>query len=354
MKREANSKTSKSGLPPGYLSFTGEQKVDESIIHKLSYSVDELKTQVMNVYDESLFVNILNNVNWFDLRGIHDINLIKQVGEQFDIHPLVLERIVDPYQRSKFEEFNSGLFFLFKSISFNREAVEIHLEQVSMYFTDEYLLSFQEEETDLFVNIRNRITKSYGKIRSRKADYLAFAILDVIVDSHFLVLEEINLEIELLEEELLDDVFVNVKERAHNLHRVIQLIRKQIISMREGVTMFSKSEDEFISDDTKLFIRDIGGQMTHQVDMIDNQRELISSIKELYNSEINYKMNQIMKLLTIITTIFVPLSFLAGIYGMNFKHIPELEYQNGYFLLIGLMISIAIGLIVWFKSLKWF
>ncbi len=354
MKKMKKGKNSKVGLPPGTVTFTGDQKVEKTLIHKLRYNDQELTRSKLNGFDDSEFTDIADSVDWFDLVGIHDVELIKKIGNKFDIHQLVLERIVDPYQRSKFEEFNSGLFFLFKSISFDKETTNIQLEQVSIYFTEEVLLSFQEKETDLFVNVRGRIANSYGKIRNKKADYLAFAILDVIVDSHFLLLEQVNTEIELLEERLLVEVDNSIKEKAYHLHRAIQLLRKQIISMREGIAIFARSDSKYILDDTKLFLRDIGGQITHQVDMLDNQRELISSIQELYNSEINYKMNQVMKIMTIITTIFVPLSFLAGIYGMNFNHIPELQYENGYFVLIAVMALIASGLVIWFKSMKWF
>ncbi len=341
------------GAPPGTVKFTGEQKVEHTVVHTLSYNKDEMTVAKSENSDETVFVDHPGKVDWYDVRGLHDEELVNVIGTKFGIHQLIREDIVDPYQRSKFEVFDNGIFFLCKSMRFDQTERTLELEQVSFYFTDEYLISFQEDETDLFHRVRDRIVKGYGKIRQKQGDYLAFALLDTLVDDHFLLLELINEGVESLEEQLLIGNTLRIKEVSHGLRRTVHQLRKEIISFRDGLSMFKKSESEMISDDTRIFLNDLFGQVMHQVDIIDNQRELLNGIQELYNSEMSNKMNQIMKVLTIITTVFVPLSFLAGLYGMNFKHIPELEYQNGYYILLVVMAIIVLSSLWFFKKNRW-
>jgi len=350
-----NKRRQKTGLPPGSIIFTGNRKVDKIGVYYVAYNESAHTEQVLDNQTITAFHEPDKDlVQWYDIRGLHDVELIKEIGKVFQVHVLNLEDIVDTLHRPKFEELDQALFFVISALSYNKASQTVQTEQITIYVGDGYVLTFQENETDIFLKIRERLRNQKGRIRRQSADYLAYCLLDVIVDNYFLVLEEIQLDIEELEAAILQTPDSIHKNTLHQLRQQLINTRKFIAPLREAINQFVKSDHPLLTDTTQLYGRDLYSHTIQLMDSVDTYRELLNSLQDLYLSEISFKMNQVMQVLTIITTIFVPLSFLVGLYGMNFEYIPELQYRYGYFVLLGLMLLISIGLIGYFKKQNWF
>jgi len=347
-------KRKKIGLPPGSIIFTGNQKVEKIQIHYLKYDANSIEESEQNNHSSiALHQSKEELVDWYDIRGIHDTDLIQTLGNTFDIHPLILENIVDTQQRPKFEEYDKGIFIILKALNFNLEKQIVIREQIAIYFRKGLVLTFQEDHTDLFEPVRKRIHSGKGKVRQKGADYLAYALTDNLVDHYYTMLDTIEEQIETLEDNLLEKPDSNTKERIHYLKKEIIRIRKSIAPLREAISRFSKLDSLLIEESTVNYIRDLYDHTIQIMDSVDNFRDMLNGLQDLYISEISFRMNQVMQVLTIITTIFVPLSFLAGLYGMNFEYIPELHFRYGYFVLLGVMFLVAIGLLLGFKRKNW-
>lgn len=345
----------KTGLPPGSVVFVGNQKVKEVFIHYLEYNSQKLTEEKYTNQSKFVFQPSLDDtVDWYDVRGLHDTDLIESLGSTFKIHSLVLEDVAHTFQRPKFEEYENGNFLIFRSLSFDKKELQVKTEQIAVYFRKGLIISFQENETDLFENVRKRINSGKGKVREKGADYLTYALIDSITDNYFSVLDEIEECIESIENDILNSPGQQTKERIHLLKKELLIVRKSVAPLREAVSRFSKSDSELIEEGTKMYIRDLYDHTIQITDMVESYRDILNGLQDLYISEISLRMNQVMQVLTIITTIFVPLSFLAGLYGMNFENIPELHHQNGYFILLGVMMLIALGSLFYFKRKGWF
>lgn len=341
-------------MPPGSVIFTGNKKVEKIFVHYLQYDQNTLIEKVLDNHAETVFhTSEENKVDWYDMRGIHDSELIQLLGSVFDIHALILEDIADVHQRPKFEEYEDGVFVSIRALDFDKSNHKVNTEQVTMYFKKGFLVSFQETESDLFDFVRKRIQSGKGKIRQRGSDYLAYAIIDLIVDNYFVVMEDIEEVIESLEDSLINNPDENMKGAIHDLKKELLVLRKSISPLREAVGRFSKSDSPFIDDSINIFIRDLYDHTIQIMDMVDTYRDMLNGLQDLFLSEVSFRMNKVMQLLTLISTIFIPLSFLAGIYGMNFEFIPELQFKYGYFVLIGVMACLAFGLLIYFKRNKW-
>jgi len=345
----------KLGLPPGSVIFTGKQKIDQVLINYLEYNEENYRTESPeNSSLATLHQPVDDLVQWYDIRGLHDVDIIQKIGITFNLHPLVLEDIVDTQQRPKYEEYDHGIIIVLKALLFDATKIAVKTEQISIYLGPNFLLSFQEDETDLFHLIRERIHTSKGRIRKKNADYLIYALLDAIMDNYYLVLDAVEVEIEKLESNIVEKQDKNCKGAIHQLKQEMMKIRKSISPLREAISRFSKSEHDLISDNTKVFLRDLYDHNVQLLDTTESYRDMLNSLQDLYLSEISFRMNEVMKMLTLITSIFVPLSFLAGLYGMNFEYIPELHYKYGYFILIGVMFMIGASMLYYFKKEKWF
>lgn len=342
------------GLPPGTAMYTG-QKSDllirinyvEFNEHSYKEELDQKENRVL------LHPSNLNLVQWYDIRGLHDEELINKIGAIFSMHPLAIEDAVDVMQRPLFTEYASGAFVSMKSVLFDDVSYKITTQSVSFYFGEGFVISFQENEDDLFQEIRSRLANEQSRIRHKKSDYLTYALIDYLVDSYFLIIERISRSIEKLEEDISLRPEEVEKSRIFLLRKEVQRVRKRVTPLREALLQFNRSDLPFIESQTSVFIRDVSDHTIQIIDSIDNQRDILAGLQDLYISEISLKMNQVMQFLTIITALFVPLSFLAGLYGMNFEYIPELKYKYGYFVLLGVMAIIAIGLLWNFKRKKW-
>ena len=348
-------KTKKVGLVPGSVVFTGNQKVEKVFIHYLQYDAQGLKEKTLDNHDTITFhQSAENQVDWYDLRGLHDTHLIEQLGKTFNIHPLVLEDIADVNQRPKFEEYLKGNFIILRALAFDKTTLEVKTEQVGVYFSKGLLISFQENDSDLFAAVRKRVLSGRGKVRLRGTDYLAYALVDNVVDHYYVILDQLEEVIESLEEKLLETPDHTIKGKIHHLKKELLTVRKSISPLREAISRFSKSDSPFIEDHSTVFVRDLYDHTVQVMDMVETYRDMLNGLQDLYLSEISFKMNQVMQVLTVITTIFVPLSFLTGLYGMNFDHIPELHYRYGYFVLLAVMFALSLGLLYYFRRKEWF
>jgi magnesium transporter len=345
-------KKRKTGIAPGTVLFTGHRKVEHVNIHYIEFNEDFFHHEnKSNTKLESLYEPHDGVIQWYDIRGLHDIELIEQLGHIFGIHPMALEEIADVHQRPKYEEYASGIFIVLNSLSSENQT--LNKEYLTIYFGEGYVLSFQEEETDVFKPIRERLKSKLGRIRNKGADYLAYAMIDLIIDHYFILADSYSEEIDLKEDEILSDPKENHKSGIHNLKSDLLQMKRNIFPLREAISRFSKSDHKLIDESNLIFIRDAYENIVQVIELIENNRDIIYSLHDLYNSEISFKMNRVINLLTIITTIFVPLSFLAGVYGMNFQYMPELTWKYGYFILLGIMISISLIALIIFKRKNW-
>lgn len=341
----------KKGLPPGTLVFTGKQQVAEPNVILMKYDENTLferqnKDAVPEIKQDHL-------IAWYDVRGLHNTRLIEQLGARYQIHPLVLEDILDVFQRPKFEEYENGFFIVLQALRFDSQNHKIITEQVSIYLGENLALSFQEDEDDLFLAIRDRLTTSKGRVRKKKSDYLVYTLLDTIVDNYMVVLDQIEGEIDEVEAEILSNAQSASKERIHIMKVNVLKTRKAILPLREAVSRMIQSEHPLIQKETALFLRDLYDHIVQAIDTADTYRDILNGLYDLYLSEISFRLNNIMKVLTMISTIFIPLSFLAGIYGMNFDYLPELHWKYAYHTLLGVMVFVGITLLIYFRKKRW-
>ncbi len=339
------------GLAPGTLVFTGKQYMDMPNVTLTLYNQEEIVEHLGVTKDSK--IDRSQFISWYDVRGVHDLGLVESIGKKFNVHTLALEDIVDTHQRPKFEDYGDGIFITLRSLRFDKEELSIHTEQVSIYAGEKFILTFQEDDDDLFIPVRERMQHQTRRIRKGESDYLLYALVDLIVDNYYHVLDAIEEKIEELEEDILMNQDNAVKGRIHQLKVAGLHLKKSISPLREAISQFMKSENALIAAETKIFIRDMYDHVVQIIDSIESYRDLTNGLKDLYLSELSMRMNSVMQVLTIITTIFVPLSFLAGLYGMNFDHMPELHWENGYYFLLGIMFLVGGGLLVLFKIKKW-
>lgn len=349
-----NKKRKKIGLPPGSVVFTGNRKVEKTLIHYLQYDSEHLEQKVFDNHSQIIFHQSPDEqVDWYDIRGLHDSELIQLIGKTFDIHALILEDVSDVHQRPKFEEYENGNFISIRALHFDEKTRKVSTEQVAIYFRKGFIVTFQEAASDLFDSVRQRVQNGRGKVRHRGADYLAYAIMDAIVDQYYWVMEGIEEVIEGLEDELITNPDANIKAEIHHLKKELLVLRKSIFPLREAISRFSKTDSVFVEESSLIFIRDLYDHTIQIMDMVETYRDMLNGLQDLFLTEVSFRMNKIMQLLTLISTIFIPLTFLSGIYGMNFTYIPELQWKYGYFALLGVMFIIFVGSLIYFRLKKW-
>lgn len=292
-------------------------------------------------------------VTWININGIHDSNIIERIGGQFGIHPLLLEDIMNTGQRPKMEDFEGHIFVVLKMLTYNEKAERVELEQVSIVLGSNFVISFQELEGDVFDSIRERIKTSKGHIRKMGADYLAYSLIDAIVDHYFIILENFSDKIETLEEELIEDPTPQTSAKIHNLKRELIFISRSVWPLRELTNSLERSESKLIKKTTLPFLRDVHDHTINIIDTIEAFRDTISGMHDTYLTKMSNHMNETMKVLTVIATIFIPLTFIADIYWMNFQFMPELSWKWAYPTVWGVIVVVGISMIFFFKRKKW-
>jgi magnesium transporter len=347
-------KTSKkAGMSPGVLVHVGEQKVETARITLMSYDQDGLEEKELKRIEESFAYKDTPPVTWINIDGLHQVELIEKIGTHFNIHPLTQEDILNTGQRPKVEDFEEYVYLVFKMLQFDDTTGHITSEQVSVVLGPHYLLSFQEAQGDVFNFVRERIHRGRGRIRKSGPDYLAYALIDAVVDHYFLILEKVDEKIEQLEEQLHVQPTAELLQAFYELKRELIYFRKQVWPIREVLSTWQKAGFSIVEEANKAFIRDVYDHTIQVIDTIESFRDIISGVMDLYLSTVSNKMNEVMKVLTIMATIFIPLTFVAGIYGMNFKYMPELEWKWSYPVLWILLIVIFGGMMFYFKRKKW-
>ena len=343
----------KVGLPPGTLVQVEEKKAEKVRISLIDYDEAQFQEKEAATIEECFPFKDKPTVTWINIDGIYQTDILEKIGAHFGIHPLVLEDIMNPGQRPKIEDFEDYIYVIAKMIYFDEKDNEIKSEQLSIILGPNFVISFQEKEGDIFNPIRDRIRKARGRIRKMKADYLAYTLLDTIVDHYFIVLEKLGEKIEGMEEELVTKPTPETLQSIHILKRELIFLRKSIWPLREVVNVLERGESSLIAESTGIYLRDVYDHTIQVVDTIETFRDMVSGMLDIYLSSISNKMNEVMKVLTIIATIFIPLTFVAGLYGMNFKYIPELEWRWGYFAALFVMVIIGFGMVMYFRNKKW-
>lgn len=343
-------KSKKVGLPPGSLVYIGNSETEQSKLKGLVYSAESALEFSLDKIDQSVTSN--QGITWINLDGLNDLELIQSFGDTFKLHSLVLEDIVNTTQRPKLEDYGDYLFVVARAVTFKPEH-GVETGQVSIVIGKNFILSFQEGTNgDIFDGVRGRLLKG-GRIRSMGVDYLAYALLDSIVDNYFTVLEDMGELVENIEEELAEGATQSVLKKIISLKREIIFMRKGVWPLREVIVAFERGESPLISSASHLFFRDIYDHTIQVIDGVETFRDLLAGMLDLYMSSMSNRTNEIMKFLTLVGTIFMPLTFIVGVYGMNFKFMPETEWHYGYFMIWGVMLVIATVMAIYFKRKRW-
>ncbi len=349
----------KKGMPSGSLVHVGEQKMKDTEITIMDFDEDHFEEKKVKDVKECKRYKDKTTTTWINIDGLHDIEKIEELGKFYGLHPLLMEDILNTYKRPKYEEFEDHLFLVLKMVYRDKKNGQIIKEQVSVVIGENFVLTFQEKSGDVFDPIRNRIKKEGSRIRSNKADFLAYTLIDAVVDNYFVVLEEFGERIENIESELIDNPEQETLYKIHNTKRDMITLRKSVWPLREVINGFLREDSHLIRDDTRIYLRDIYDHTIQVVDTIETNRDILSGLLDLYLSSISNRMNEVMKVLTIIATIFIPLTFVAGIYGMNFDpdasplNMPELDWYLGYPITLFGMLIIAVVMVIYFRRKKW-
>jgi magnesium transporter len=348
MKKEL---TKKLGTPPGTLIYTGDKRKDFEI-GVIDYGTDKYEEIKVKKVEDCFPFKDSPTVTWVDVVGLHRIDVIEKIGKYYNFHTLVLEDILNINQRPKIEYFDDYVFIILNMLTYNDESHKVEKEQVSIILGNNFVFTFQERKGDVFESIRERIRNNKGVIRKKGASHLLYALIDVIVDNYFIILEKIGGEIEDLEDKVIYNPSPETIQTIHRLKRNLIDLRKSIWPLREILNNLSKGESQLLKG-TSIYFRDVYDHTIQVIDTVETFRDMASGLLDIYLSSVSNKMNEIMKVLTIIATIFIPLTFITGIYGMNFKHMPELEWKLSYPLVLCVMLFIGIWMVIYFRRKKW-
>ena len=354
MARFIRNQSDSNGLPPGSFVFIGKQKVDFSRISLIEYNHENIRENILDSADELKYFSDDGFIRWVNIDGIHDTDLIKKAGEIFALHPLHTEDILNTGQRPKIEEYDNEIFIIIKMLDFDEKRKIVSTEQVAMIVKKNLVITFQEQPGDVFTPVRERIRKNRGRIRSSGSDYLAYALLDTIADNYLHIIEIIGDRIEVLEDIILDNPSPSILRKINIYKKEINFISKTVRPVKEAVIRLLKFDNGIISEETGIFFKDLQDLIFKAVDGIDVYREVLSDYFNLYNSLLNNRNNDIFRFLTIFSTVFIPLTFIAGIYGTNFKYLPELDFKYSYYIFLAGMGGIAALMVYIFRKKKWF
>ncbi|MFH1852267.1 MAG: magnesium/cobalt transporter CorA [Candidatus Neomarinimicrobiota bacterium] len=351
MKKHSSAK--KAGLPPGSIIHLGQFSGTPVNISVIEYDPDTFIEQRQVSPVDCSVLRDKPSITWFNVDGVHDTELIEQLGRQFRLHPLILEDIVNTDHRPKIEEADDYLYFTFKMLMFEPGSGKVLSEQVSIVLGTGFVLSFQEQPGDVFGPVRQRIAQGKGRIRKRGTDYLVYALVDTVVDSYFLIADTLEARIAELEEQVDKNPHSGLIAEIQDTRKQLVFVRQAIAPLKDAVGYLEKDESELIEERTRRYLRDVYDHIIHIIDSLEIQREILNGIRDSYHSTISTQLNQVMKVLTIIATIFIPLTYIAGIYGMNFEFMPELGWKWSYPAVWLVMLSVFAGMIVYFRRKKW-
>ncbi|MFX1513406.1 MAG: magnesium/cobalt transporter CorA [Promethearchaeota archaeon] len=342
----------KVGLAPGTLIYVGEKEKEVIDFYLTSFDESNIIEKTTTNLEDCLTYK-KHQVHWLNINGIQDVAIIEKIGKQYGLHPLTLEDILNTFQRPKVEEYDEYLFVVLKMLFLDEENMAILPDQVSIILGKDFVLTFQEKKGDVFDPVRKRMRNEKSRIRRKGSDFLTYSLIDIIVDHYYVLLESLGEKLEEIEAELITNPSPTTLHTIYQLKRELITLRRSIWPLREVINSLSRTASPLITQGTQLYIRDVYDHTIQVIDTTETYRDVTSGMLDLYLSSVSNRMNEIMKVLTIIATIFIPLTFLAGVYGMNFEYMPELEWQFGYYGIWILMIGIAIILFIYFKKQKW-
>jgi magnesium transporter len=352
MARLIKRRTRKVGQPPGSLVFVGERKAERVTVSVIDYDAERCDEREASAA-ECRPLHDTETVSWINVDGLHDTDVLVQLGEGFGLHPLVLEDIANTDQRPKTEDHEDYLFIVLKMLSYDDAAEEVDVEQVSLVLGRHFLLSFQERPGDVFDEVRERIRAARGRVRQMGPDYLAYCLLDAVVDHYYLVLEKVGERIDAVQESIVSDPRPETLETLHNMRRGVIFLRRAIWPLREVLAALQRRDSGLIAESTEIYLRDVYDHIVQTMDTVETLRDMLSAMVDMYMSSVSNRMNEVMKVLTIIATIFIPLTFIAGIYGMNFEWMPELGWEPAYFVVLGVMTVVAAAMLWFFRRKRW-
>ncbi len=355
MKKRTKKQSRKTGLPPGTLMYLGDENTEKIRVTQFLYNEKQVsETQIQNISLLKKPAENCGEILWINVDGISDVNLIKQIGQEFKLHSLLLEDVVNPNQRPKTEIYPDIIYTAIKMFYLHQDTGEIVWEYVSVILGKNYVLTFQERPGDVFETVRERLRNKTGKARFFGADYLYHILLDTIIDNYFVILEALGEDIEQIEKIITENPAESVLSDIYNEKKQLNFLKKMCWPLMEAFNSLLRQDNALISNEITYYFRDLYDHIIRIIDIIENYRDNLSGLTDIYLSITSNRMNSIMKVLTMISTIFIPLSFIAGVYGMNFKNMPELEYKYSYFIVLGIMLLIISGMMFFFKKKKWF
>lgn len=354
MSSDLKQRVKKAGQMPGTFIYTGSKTKSAPTVTILSYDKTQSNESTNNTFDEKLIPCTKDNVTWVHVEGLRDVELISKIAKHYDLHPLTTEDILNVSQRSKVEDFDNYIFITMKVFSWDKNLSKVLPEQLSIIIGEDFVLSFMESKTAIFDLIRERLKSGYRQpLVENKSDYLAYRLMDSTIDQYFVVIEKLNNQIENIEELItLNPNTKNARELYHLKHKLL-LLHKSIWPIRSEISHLIQADHKFITPATTLYLRDLYDHVVQAVDIIENLRDILSSVFEVYLSLVTNKLNEVMKVLTIISTLFIPITFVTSLYGMNFKYMPELQWRFGYPVTLAVMVLISCGMLFYFRRKKW-
>lgn len=341
------------GLSPDDLIFRGKQKIDKVLLRIVDYDANNMEEDIIKKVDEVLRYEIKDTVTWFNIDGLHDTAIMDEIGNEFKFDKIILADVLNIHARPKIQEYDNCIFISIKMLQHQDDTGAIIVENLSLIITPSVLISFQEKKGDVFEPIRDRIRKQKKRIRHSGTDYLAFTLLDIVVDNYIYILSILGEKIEDLEDKLLLDPKQSVIDEINTYKRELNYLRKNIKPAKEMILALSKMESEFIDESTYIHFKELLDNINHATETSDSYREILSDQLNIYHTTISSRLNDIMKFLTVFSVIFIPLTFIAGVYGTNFENLPEIHFKYSYFIMWGVIISVAIGMLIYFKKKRW-
>jgi magnesium transporter len=352
-RERAKGRAKKVGLPPGTPVYIGQPKVAQVHCRTYLYNQTTLEERTLRP-EECATLCREGSILWLDVVGLHDVEAIRTLAEAFHLHPLTLEDILNTHQRPKAEEYEGYLYLVLRMLTYDTHAQRIESEQVSLIIGEDFVLSFQEREGDVFEPVRERLRTAQSRLRTRGADFLAYSLIDAIVDHYFVVLEQVGDQIEALEVQLMAEVDGSLLQAIQGWRHALLEFNHAAWPLREAIGWLVRGETPLIQESTRIYLRDVHDHLMYVIENLTTYREMLSNLVELHISAMSNRLNEVMKALTIIATIFMPLSFIVGVYGMNFDYMPELRWRWGYPVVMLLMLFIAVSLTLYFRRKGWF
>ena len=343
----------KTGLPPGSLVHIGRERSEKTRITVLDYDAEHVEERTIQAVDELAPYVGKPTATWIDVVGIHEPDVIEQIGSRFQIHPLMMEDIMNTTQRPKIDDLGKYICLILKVIAFDESSADLRVEQLSLVFSHDFVLSFQESDSGIFRPLRDRIQNSRGRVRRMGTDYLVYCLMDAVVDHYFVVMERMGEKLDSLEDEVVSNPKREILRDVQRLRDEILVVRRAVWPLREVISMLERADSPLVDRTTAIYFRDVYEHTIQVMDTVDTYRDILSGMFDIYLSSVSNRLNEVIKVLTIIATVFMPLTFLAGVYGMNFEHMPELKWRYGYVLIWGVMIVIALAMLAYFRRRKW-